>query len=246
MDYFSPLPIPSSGLAVGFILLPIAVVSLLVAGIALASLSLGDGARAARRHAAIGAAVAIAWMAVTWVAAESGWLGDFDRTPPPFMFLAAAVVVIGIALAMSPVGDRLARGLPLWALVGVQGFRVPLELLMHRAYVEGLMPPQMSYEGLNFDIITGATALLMAAALATVRVPRWLVAAWNVIGLLLLVNIVVIAVLSTPRFHAFGPDRLNVWVTLAPFVWLPAVMVTAAWSGHLIIFRALVTQRRAG
>jgi hypothetical protein len=34
----------------------------------------------------------------------------------------------------------LVRGVPLWALVGFQIFRLPLELLMHRAYVEGLLP----------------------------------------------------------------------------------------------------------
>lgn len=243
MDYFSPLPIPSASLAMGFILLPVALVAALVTGVATATLSLGAGARVARRHAAIAAACAVGWMALWWGAAESGWLGQFEATPPPFLLLAGSVVLLGIAIAVSPLGDRLARGLPLWALVGVQGFRVPLELLMHRAYVEGLMPVQMSYEGLNFDIVTGATALLLAAALATRQVPRWIIAAWNVVGLLLLVNIVVIAVLSTPRFQAFGPDRLNVWVTLVPFVWLPAVMVAAAWSGHLIVFRALVSRR---
>ena len=41
--------------------------------------------------------------------------------------------------------------------------------------------------------------------------------------------------LSTPRFAAFGPDRLNIFVTYPPFVWLPAVLVLAALAGHLII-----------
>jgi hypothetical protein len=63
--------------------------------------------------------------------------------------------------------------------------------------------------------------------------------AWNILGLALLVNIVGVAILSTPRIQLFGPDRLNVWVMYPPFVWLPAVMVLAALAGHLLIFRAL-------
>ena len=63
--------------------------------------------------------------------------------------------------------------------------------------------------------------------------------AWNVAGLLLLVNIVAVAILSTPRLAMFGPDQLNVFVFYPPFVWLPAVLVLAALAGHLIIFRAL-------
>ena len=69
-------------------------------------------------------------------------------------------------------------------------------------------------------------------------------AAWNVGGLILLVNIVAVAILSTPTFAAFGPDRLNVFVFYPPFVWLPAVLVLAALAGHLIVFRALALAGR--
>ena len=58
-------------------------------------------------------------------------------------------------------------------------------------------------------------------------------------GLALLVNVVTVAVLSTPLFAYFGEERLNVFVTYPPFVWLPAVMVLAAFAGHLLVFRAL-------
>ena len=40
-------------------------------------------------------------------------------------------------------------------LVGVQAFRLPLELLMHRAGGLGIMPPELSYGGYNYDIVTG-------------------------------------------------------------------------------------------
>src|SRR5439155_344094 len=49
------------------------------------------------------------------------------------------------------------------------------------------------------------------------------------------------AVISTPLFRWFGDDKLNTWVTYPPFVWLPAVMVTAALIGHLLVFRWLAS-----
>jgi hypothetical protein len=113
---------------------------------------------------------------------------------------------------------------------------------MHAMYERGVMPVQMSYSGRNFDIATGVTAIVVGALVWTGRGGRRLVLAWNLAGLALLLNIVTIAILSTPRFRYFGDDRLNVWVMYAPFVWLPAVMVLAALAGHLIIFRALKTQ----
>jgi len=72
---------------------------------------------------------------------------------------------------------------------------------------------------------------------------RRLVLAWNLLGSLLLLNVVVIAIVSTPLISLFGPDLLNTWVMVPPFVWLPAVMVLMAFSGHLLIARALMRHR---
>jgi small-conductance mechanosensitive channel len=129
--------------------------------------------------------------------------------------------------------------LPLWALVGFQVFRFPLELVMHRAYVEGLMPVQMSYSGQNYDIVSGITAGALALWLGRGRVPRWVVAFWNILGFVLLVNIVTVAVVSTPLFRWFGNERLNTFVTYPLFVWLPAVLVVAALMGHILVWRRL-------
>jgi hypothetical protein len=167
------------------------------------------------------------------------------RPPLPFVVMLLSILILGVVIARSAIGDRLARGAPLAMLVGFQAFRFPLELAMHRASSEGLMPIQMSYSGRNFDIVTGITALVLGIAMTVTTVPRVVVAAWNVMGLLLLGNILVVAILSTPIFAYFGPDRLNVWVMWMPYTLLPAVMVLAAWAGHLIVARALAQPSRS-
>ena len=184
------------------------------------------------------AVVAGLWMAVTWIAAASGALRAWDRRPPPFALLIAGIVIVSCVVAFGRVGRLLAMYTPLWALVAVQSFRLPLELAMHAMYERGIMPVEMSFSGRNFDVLTGASALVVAALAFAGRGGRRLVAAWNVLGLALLANVVVVALLGTPRFRYFG-DHLNVWVTYPPFVWLPAVMVLAALAGHLVIFSAL-------
>ena len=180
------------------------------------------------------------WVAVVSAASFAGLLLPRLGGPPvPFVIMLASVIAGGIVIARSAAGDRLARHAPLAWLVGFQAFRLPLELAMHRAYTEGVMPVQMSYSGRNFDIVTGITAVVLGIAMAITVVPRWVVAAWNWMGLLLLVNVVSVAVVSTPMFAWFGPERLNVFVMRMPYTLLPAVMVLAAWAGHLIVWRAL-------
>jgi hypothetical protein len=186
---------------------------------------------------------AAAWLAFSAVLASSGFFAKLDTLPPRPLFLLVPTLALPFWLGFSRVGSALARA-PLLLLVGLQAFRLPLELVMHRAATEGTMPAQLTYSGFNFDIATGVTALLVALLLAMGRAPHWLVWAWNALGTALLVAVVTIAVASLPNFAAFGhePERLNTWVTYFPFVWLPAGCVSAAVLGHVALWRRLASE----
>jgi hypothetical protein len=231
---------PSRELVAGFIVMAGVLATGFVAAVAWT-----ERRRGARyQRAGIAALATLAWLTVTGVAANAGVL-RFEARPPGFVLLVPIMVIGSIVLARSELGARLAAGIPLAVLVGWQGFRLPLELLMHRAYREGLMPVQMSYSGMNFDILTGASALILAGLLLVRRAPLGLVRAWNVVGLLLLLNVMTIALLSAPTpIRVFHNQPANVWVTRFPFVWLPTVMVATALLGHLIIFRRLGMKTR--
>ena len=233
----------ASGLVTaGFVVLPLLVAAGFVLACEWAAQRLGEPAGMRRRRTARAATAVLAWLAVTWLVAATGVLRRFDATPPPFAGLVLAILLVGIAVPCSLLGTLLVRGLPLWALVGFQVFRFPLELVMHRAYVEGVMPVQMSYSGFNYDIVTGITAGVLGAWLSRSRAPGWIVIVWNLLGFARLVNVVTIAIVSTPVFRWFGDDRLNVFVTYPPFVWLPAILVPAALMGHILVWRRMRAQ----
>ena len=227
-----------------FYALAAAIIAAATALVYRASVTCGDSPATARRRQRGFLWWAFAWVALIGAVSFAGGFNPAQRPPVMFVVMLAAILALGVVIARSETGHRLARGLPLAILVGFQGFRFPLELAMHRAYTEGLMPIQMSYSGQNFDIVTGLTAIVLGVALVVTKVPAWVVAAWNLLGLGLLINILAVAMLSTPVFAYFGPDRLNVFVMRMPYTLLPAVMVLAAWAGHLIVFRALKERGR--
>ena len=230
---------PTDPAVLAFVVIPLGLLVALLWGTYAASRRLNEDDSTRRRAMLITVGVAAVWMTLTWRAAESGILRLWSATPPPFALLVVAILGVTAALACTGYGRRLALGLPLWVLIGIQGFRLPLELAMHAMYERGVMPEQMSYSGRNFDILTGITALIVAWLVFSDRVGRRVVLTWNVLGLLLVINVVTVGILSTPRFRLFGDDRLNVFITYPPFIWLPAVMVLAALAGHVIVFRAL-------
>src|SRR6476469_1639245 len=200
---------------------------------------------AARRRRTILAAAGVAiWLAAQAAAALSGVLGRFDLRPPPMVIWFASMIAMTLALAWSSFGRRFADKLPFVALIGFQAFRLPLELVMHRAAAAGIMPNVMTFTGYNFDIVTGATALPLALAAWRRPLPRWLILLWNATGQILLIVVAAVAFAASPVFRAFGDDQLNVWVTQFPYVWI-AVMVAAALFGHVVTLRKLLAESRA-
>ena len=194
----------------------------------------------ARRNVLV-AAFAIAVVMLGEIAlASSGLLQRWDVRPPPFMLMFVPLTVLTVRLGFSKFGSALASGLPFAALIGAQSFRLPLELVMHQAALEGVMPPQLSYAGYNFDIITGASALVLAVFLALNLAPRPLIWLWNIMGIVLLATIVGLAVASMPILQLFGAEKVNTWVTYAPFVWLPGLLVQMALFGHILVWRKLI------
>jgi hypothetical protein len=200
-------------------------------------------ARAQRKWAlgtALGAGV---WLAVTGAAAASGALGR-QTFPPPVMLLMLASLVVAVGTALSPLGARLAAHASIAALIGFQAFRLPLEIVLHQWWKEGVLPVQMTFAGHNFDIVTGSLALVLGLWGRRRPPPRTVALAFNVIGTGLLATVAVIAVLSTPiplRQYLNDPPVLLAYHF--PYVWIVPVCVGGALFGHVLLFRRLLGRR---
>lgn len=209
-----------------------------------AGLRAGEAIEARAEIVTLTALGAVLWITITGALGASGLLEHWDRMPPPMLIVLVVAIVLTCVLALGSFGNTLAQGLPLWALVGYQGFRVAVELMLHRAYEQGVIGVQMTWSGRNFDVVSGVSALLLGFCLwrrgESRPVPSAIVWLWNLLGIGLLANIVVVAVLSMPTpLRAFdGPA--NNFVATFPYVWLPTVMVTAALFGHVLVARRLV------
>jgi hypothetical protein len=234
-------PFPSPALVTwGIAAIALALAILFVVAHRAAALKLGLSEANVHRRTARAASLVLLWLSVFGVVAWTGALARFEVRPAPLLLAMVAVVAGTLGFSFSSAGQFLASGLSFTALVGFQVFRLPLELVMHRAALAGVMPQQMTYTGWNFDIVTGITAAVLIPALARGKAPRWLVLGWNVMGLCLVLVVMGIGLASTPMIQAFGGGAaLNTWIAWFPFVWLPAVMVAAAIAGHVLVFRRL-------
>jgi hypothetical protein len=225
-----------------FVLLVATVAALLAVAVAFSG-----GAPSGRRRlvrGALGVVVLAGWLALTDRVAASGALLDFSATPPRFSKLVAATALSTVLLALSPLGAGLARRVPLAALVGFQAFRLPVELILAELHRQGAIPVQMTFEGLNFDIATGLSAVVVAYLAHRGSAGRRAILAWNTAGLFLLAAIVVVANLSSPAFRIFPAGPSSALLATRPFIWLPTVLVPAALFGHVLVYRKLAREGR--
>lgn len=181
------------------------------------------------------------WIALQTLIANSGFY-TVTHTWPPRIALAIAPPLLVIAvLFLTHAGRAFLDRLNLRWLTLLHVVRIPVELVLYWLCVAGLVPEVMTYEGRNFDIVSGVTAPIVAVLAFRQGQPRrGLLLAWNVVCLVLVLNIAIHGILSVPTpFQQFGFEQPNVALLRAPFVWLPALIVPIVILSHLAAIRQL-------
>ena len=180
-------------------------------------------------------AVALAlWLGAQALLVASGRMTSLPLNGQPFFF--GPVLVVWVGLAVSPVGRKIAATVPLAALVAFQGFRLPLELVLHSWVAQGTIPETMTWSGQNWDIISGLAALVCAPFVARFRVAARVA---NVIGFALLLNVMRVAILSAPVSFGWNTQPPLLLAFHLPYALIGPVCVGGALFGHLVLTRAL-------
>lgn len=155
---------------------------------------------------------------------------------PGLPILIGVTLLACLAFALSPVGRWLALGKSIEALVIFQAFRLPLELILHSWAQRGTIPATMTWTGQNFDIITGVLSLVMFKYAGRSKPAAW---AFNLIGLGLLLNVIRVAVMSSPLPFAWDVQPKLMLAFYLPYSMIVPVCVGGALIGHVVLFRKL-------
>jgi hypothetical protein len=175
-------------------------------------------------------------------AAFSGFYLDSQSMPPRFALAILPSVLIIVGLFTFKKGKEFLDALDFRFLLMIHFLRIPVEWCLYDLYQQAMIPEIMTFEGRNFDILIGITAIIIYLITYTFkRYNRALLIVWNVIGMIFLLNIVVHAILSVQSpIQQFGFDQPNRAVLEYPFVLLPAVVVPIVMLSHLATLRKLI------
>lgn len=182
----------------------------------------------------------LSWAVIVSGLSLSGMLGDFSSFPPKMMIVLFVPLIIIVWVIRTKTFGQILIHIPAHQIVQLQVFRVFVEVLLWMLVLAALLPIQMSFEGRNFDVLSGLTAPFVAYLMSRNKISsRWLTV-WNLLCLGLLINILTIAVLSMPLpFRVFMNEPANTIVAVFPIVLLPAFLVPLAYTLHLFSLRQI-------
>ncbi|MES2279071.1 MAG: hypothetical protein V4592_23765 [Bacteroidota bacterium] len=179
---------------------------------------------------------AIAWLLLQGGLTRTGFYQVSGGVPPRFSLLLIPPVLLIIGLFITKRGRAFLDGFDAGQLTLLHIVRLPVELILFALCLYHYVPNRMTFEGGNLDILSGLSApfIFYFGYRKSVISRKWLLA-WNIVCLLLLVNIVSRAVLS------FGQPNLALFYF--PFSWLPCFVVPVVLLAQVLTIRKLIQGR---
>jgi hypothetical protein len=182
--------------------------------------------------------VSIFWLMLISSISLTGFFINTNTIPPRFL-----IVLIGNIVFIAFLYTRLkAVALDYRYAMLVHALRVPVEITLYFLFLRKQVPEIMTFNGLNFDIIIGISALIyfILSQLFKVNLGKKTLLIWNIVGLLFLMNIVVIAILSAPLpIQQLSFEQPNIAVLTYPYILLPSFIVPIVISTHIISIKQL-------
>jgi uncharacterized membrane protein len=193
---------------------------------------------AKQRQMTITATIVVAgWLVIVAALTINGFVNSFSAFPPRPLVLVALPIIAITAWSFTSNAKHILRTIPPHWMVYMQAFRIVVEIILWMAFVELIIPKQMTFEGRNWDVLTGILALPFGYYVQK-RKSSTAQLAFNVVGIVLLLNIVIISILSMPTSaRVFFNEPANTVVATFPFVYLPTVLVVLAAGLHILSLR---------
>lgn len=196
----------------------------------------------ASKRSIISVLIMIIWLGLQAFVGWSEFYTVTDTIPPRFLLLVGPPLLFILILFVTRAGKEFIDHLDQRYLTLLHTVRIPVEIVLFWLFVHKAIPELMTFEGRNFDILSGITApFVYYFGYIKKLLSNIVLIVWNVICLCLLFNIVIHAILSVPTsFQKFAFDQPNIGVLYFPFNWLPACIVPLVLFAHLATLRQLL------
>ncbi|MCB9261425.1 MAG: hypothetical protein H6607_03545 [Flavobacteriales bacterium] len=177
------------------------------------------------------------WFTYVYLISKFGILNNLAMPPKVPVLVVLPIMAILIGVVFSNRFKPVLTNSSLYKPVFFQSFRILVELLIFGAYLKGVFPKQATFEGYNFDILVGISAVIIGFLLWKTKLRKKALLAWNISGFAILF-ITVFSFVYSFYFTDFIED-----VNHFPFVEMPNILL-ASFLMPMAVFLHLFSIRQ--
>ena len=180
----------------------------------------------------------LVWLGFTGFLAQSGFLANWEARPERIPLVPLFALLVLIAINRTPIFAKFLKATPRYWIVGMQTFRIFVELCFFGLFKAGVAPQLVTFEGNNFDILVGISAPFVAFAIYKFNLGARAVIVWNTLGLGILINTIFVLITAHPgALHIDRGGQTFTAFATWPFIWIPAFLAPLAVFLHLFSIR---------
>ena len=177
----------------------------------------------------------LGFLAYAAILASTGFFKNFELPPRfPIFLIAPAFTLIGVFLYRNRKQDWLEM-IPLSWPIYFQSFRILVEVLFVFSVAKGMLHPEVTIEGYNFDMIFGGTALIVGYLAFSKKVlSKKHLLYWNYLGLLVLFSVILLftTTIFIPILWGSESSLGVIEAFVFPYLLIPAFLMPVAVAVH--------------
>lgn len=224
-------------LGINYILLSLVMIIIIIAGCYLAGKNYFDDKKKLNSSTAKVALFLAGLIGYLFILSFTKVLLNFGMPPRFPIFLVIPLLLFCIYFYVRNKNNEFIQSIPLHWTAFYQSFRILVEFLILYTFLKGIMPVEATFEGYNFDIIMGISAIPIGLLIyKTGRKYKTFLRVWNIAGIFMVLFVAFIVATSSyqPQIWGYtGPSVKKEFLQL-PYLLLAGFLAPSAIFIHLI------------
>lgn len=199
-----------------------------------------------KKRIAIVLVVMIAWFLGQHFISQTGFYANTSLPPRMPLFVLMPLFLFTFIFLQKKRNSKVLASIPIFIPIFYQSFRAVIELLFYFTYQKGILPVHVTFEGANYDILLGISALFVGLYAMRKNPSINLLIIWNVIGILV-VAVAAFTFISSfylPQVWGGSENLISDEFLQYPFLLLPSFFMPSAVFFHVLSIIQLTNKKK--
>lgn len=123
------------------------------------------------------------WLVIQYIISENGFYHNLSLPPRIPLFMILPLFLFIIIFLNKKKQSPIIHAVPIYLPIAYQSFRAIIEPLFYFTFLQGILPIQVTFEGVNYDVLLGISAIFMGLYAFRKNASKKLLIVWNFIGI---------------------------------------------------------------